>query len=227
MAANLRLSPILKVLVENHKKGTNAVDTAVKLLVKKHYRYPEVCVASVNYWFDFFTEHPNYFSTETNEFYVRFEERLAFLSVLLETNPFWTIDHFKDALKLRNTAIRELIQLLSKNYQRGISAENSVTELISNGSFEFPGASKAAVKYWFDFFNDHPNRFSNEYSKSSVTCKDRLDFLSALLRDNPDWTITHFMDALKVCRRTVRRYMKRLEFVSGPLGWTKPHRTSR
>ncbi|KAI4481060.1 hypothetical protein M0804_009686 [Polistes exclamans] len=114
--ADFRLSPIMKVLVKNHKKGTSAIDTAVVLLLNKHYRYLEVCAASINYWFRFFTEHPNRFSTESIEFYVSLEERLAFVSVLLKTNPFWTINHFTDALKVCEATVHNYISRCGFDY---------------------------------------------------------------------------------------------------------------
>ncbi|KAI4481058.1 hypothetical protein M0804_009684 [Polistes exclamans] len=109
-------------------------------------------------------------------------------------------------------SLNMVLLLLWKNLQRGISAENSVTEFVSKGIFVFPEVSKATVKYWLKFCNDHSYRFSIENSKPYITNNERLFFLSALIRAYPEWTVSHFMDALKVSRQSIYNYLEILEY---------------
>ncbi|KAI4481178.1 hypothetical protein M0804_009804 [Polistes exclamans] len=109
-----------------------------------------------------------------------------------------------------------LIRLLWKNHQRGKSIEYTAAELFSNGSFKSHEVSKAAVKYWFHFFDENPDRFDTEYSHPFVTYTERLAYLSVLLNDHPYWAVSHFMDAFKVSRRSVHICMGRVNYYYCP-----------
>ncbi|KAI4481177.1 hypothetical protein M0804_009803 [Polistes exclamans] len=105
-----------------------------------------------------------------------------------------------------------VVRLIWENHQRGKSIQNTAAELLSNGSFKFPGVSEVAVKYWFHFFYENPDRFDTERCHIFVTPAERLAFLSVLLNDHPYWTVAHFKDAIKVSGRRVLICIDRLDY---------------
>ncbi|KAI4481064.1 hypothetical protein M0804_009690 [Polistes exclamans] len=115
------------------------------------------------------------------------------------------------------------IQVLQTYYQKKINAGNTAKDLLSNGYFEYPEVCVAVIIYWFRFFNKHP---TIEYPEISVSSEMRLTFLHELLKTNPLWSISYYMDAYKACKRTIRNYIDYLEFFLGPDGWTQRNKTS-
>ncbi|KAI4481061.1 hypothetical protein M0804_009687 [Polistes exclamans] len=93
-----QLTVTIEIMQQYHQNKINARDTAEDLLTYGYFKYPEVCVAAINYWFHYFDAHPGHFESEYPN--NNLKERLAFLSVLLRNNPLWTTHHFIDALKI-------------------------------------------------------------------------------------------------------------------------------
>ncbi|KAI4478653.1 hypothetical protein M0804_011681 [Polistes exclamans] len=104
--AESKLVAIVEVMLKYHQQGIDVESTAANLLKNGYYVYPKVCVASVNYWFHFFNEHPYRFSCEYPHICVTPQERLVFLSVLIKINRKWQWKHFADALKVDITTVQ-------------------------------------------------------------------------------------------------------------------------
>ncbi|KAI4481165.1 hypothetical protein M0804_009791 [Polistes exclamans] len=120
---------------------------------------------------------------------------------------------------MADSRLSEVLRLLWKNFQKGISIENSATEFLSKDYFEYPDVCFALIDYWYTFFYWRPSRFSNEFALNFITLEERLFFLSTLLRDHTTWTTPYYMDALKVSRGTIFNYMARLDHIHCPQGW--------
>ncbi|KAI4481059.1 hypothetical protein M0804_009685 [Polistes exclamans] len=105
-----------------------------------------------------------------------------------------------------------------------INAGNTARELLSKKYFEHTEVCVAAIIYWFRFFNKHP---TIKYQEFYVSSELQLAFLHELLRTNPLWSISYYMDALKACQSTVQNYIDHLDFVLGPDGWTQRNRISQ
>ncbi|KAI4481160.1 hypothetical protein M0804_009786 [Polistes exclamans] len=88
---------------------------------------------------------------------------------------------------MRGEHLTETVEVLQQYHQNRMIAEDTETELFTNSYFKYPEVFVAAINYGFRFFNEHPKRFSCKYRQSYVKIKERLAFLSVLLKNNPFW----------------------------------------
>ncbi|KAI4481067.1 hypothetical protein M0804_009693 [Polistes exclamans] len=116
------------------------------------------------------------------------------------------------------------VEVLRTYHQNHINAGNTAQYLISNRYFENREVCVAVVIYWFRFFNKHPDI---KYPEFYVSSELQLAFLYELLRTNPLWSISYYMDALKACQNTVQYYIDHLGYTFGHDGWTQRNRTSQ
>ncbi|KAI4481166.1 hypothetical protein M0804_009792 [Polistes exclamans] len=115
--ADNRFTTVLRLLWKNHQRGISVENSATEFLSKDYFVYPDVCLAVINYWFRFFNEHP---TIEYPETFVTYEERLAFLFVLLRDNSTWTTLYYMDALKVsRGTIYNYMARLDFYHCQQG------------------------------------------------------------------------------------------------------------
>ncbi|KAI4480484.1 hypothetical protein M0802_014175 [Mischocyttarus mexicanus] len=84
--------------------GTNINDAVIFLMSRQYFRFPEVCVATIEYWFRKFSTtfyYPEYMPiTDTCCHNLKME----FFKKIKDSNPSWTIDHFMDVLKVPKEA---------------------------------------------------------------------------------------------------------------------------
>ncbi|KAI4473102.1 hypothetical protein M0804_015487 [Polistes exclamans] len=91
-------------------------NTVQELLSQEYYEFPEVCSASIKYWFNVFIEDEFKYSHLNGLYFVRFGQIGEFLLQLLIENPSWTTDHFMDALKATNETIHKYMKELDYSY---------------------------------------------------------------------------------------------------------------
>ncbi|KAI4481065.1 hypothetical protein M0804_009691 [Polistes exclamans] len=99
-----------------YQNRISAEETAATLFLNSYFENLEVCVAVINYWFRFFDKYPTHRLLKSEEFFVCMEVRLDFISSLLKNNPFWTMNHLMDALKLSRRILNAHIQRLEFVY---------------------------------------------------------------------------------------------------------------
>ncbi|KAI4476288.1 hypothetical protein M0804_013704 [Polistes exclamans] len=117
---SLKLRIILGNLWKNFIRGISVDNTAQELLSLDYYEFPEVCLATIKFWFNVFIEDElqnRQFSLINN---ARFRQHKDFLLQLLAENPTWTTAHYMDALKENDQIIRNYITKLGYIYYYGI-----------------------------------------------------------------------------------------------------------
>ncbi|XP_043499996.1 uncharacterized protein LOC122522779 [Polistes fuscatus] len=100
-----KFTNVMVQLRRNYSRGVSVENTVEELLSLNYYRFHEVCLATVKYWFNIFLDYEMKHSRIRGIFVVTYEETEAFLSRLLKENPFWTTNHFLDALKINSQSL--------------------------------------------------------------------------------------------------------------------------
>ncbi|KAI4474202.1 hypothetical protein M0804_014965 [Polistes exclamans] len=114
------LTEVLLQLWINFKRGISVENTAEGLLLLGYYEFPEVCSASIKYWFNVFIEYELEYSRLNRLFLIRPGQIEEFLLQLLVENPSWTTDHYIDALKGTIHNIHYFMEKIGYIYMHGI-----------------------------------------------------------------------------------------------------------
>ncbi|KAI4480001.1 hypothetical protein M0802_014182 [Mischocyttarus mexicanus] len=109
---------MIRILWNHYSAGGSVTNTIELLLPKKYFQFPEVCSATVAYWFHRFS----------NDFYfpaiipiirsVSFNLRVEFVMAMTISFPAWTKYHYMDALKINPDAVETYLGIVEK-YKSG------------------------------------------------------------------------------------------------------------
>ncbi|KAI4476300.1 hypothetical protein M0804_013716 [Polistes exclamans] len=116
---SLKLRQILAKMWLNFLNGISVDNTAQELLSLDYYEFPEVCLATIKFWFNVFIEDDLENLDLSLLHSVRFRQFKEFLSQLLVENPSWTTAHYVDALKETDQIIRHYMKKLGYIYFYG------------------------------------------------------------------------------------------------------------
>ncbi|KAI4496415.1 hypothetical protein M0804_000225 [Polistes exclamans] len=108
------LKQILKIIWIHFRRQESVEDTRKVLTPLGCFTYREVCVATIEYWFERFRVDFNYFSLEEPLKTVGPILSLQFLSALRTKYPTWTIDHYMDAIRLPLKTVKWYLTVVDK-----------------------------------------------------------------------------------------------------------------
>lgn len=108
------LKQILKIIWIHFRRHESVEDTRKVLTPMGCFRYPEVCVATIEYWFERFMVDFNYFSWEETLETIGPVLSLQFLLALRTKYPTWTIDQYIDAIRLRPKIVKWYLKVVDK-----------------------------------------------------------------------------------------------------------------
>ncbi|KAI4480011.1 hypothetical protein M0802_014179 [Mischocyttarus mexicanus] len=91
---------MLNLLWCNYVSGQSFEDVAEICLSNQYFLFPDVCFATIEYWYERFATDFSYFNFNTIIDFVNIILRMEYLMTVKSKHPLWTINHYMDALKI-------------------------------------------------------------------------------------------------------------------------------
>ncbi|KAI4480005.1 hypothetical protein M0802_014171 [Mischocyttarus mexicanus] len=106
---------VLQALWAFFHKGLHVNDAYHDMMLYGFYTYPEVCIASVKFWYyEFNTTYRNYH--RTYPLVITGHKIIDFLGTMVLQNPTWKSDYFTDAIKQSTFEVNQYLRILGYVY---------------------------------------------------------------------------------------------------------------
>ncbi|KAI4481056.1 hypothetical protein M0804_009682 [Polistes exclamans] len=117
---SLDFEEALETLWKYFKSDMNVNDTANEFISLGYFDFPDVCLMTVQYWFDKFKLDISYYETG-KKLQINHNLRMPFLMSLVKKYPLWTTRHYADALRVDDSTVREYMRHLGYIYSQKTS----------------------------------------------------------------------------------------------------------
>lgn len=108
------LKQILKIIWIHFRRCESVEDTRKVLTPFGCFRHQEVCIATIEYWFERFRVDFDYFSCDEALEIIGPILRLQFLSALRKKYPIWTTNHYIEAIRLPENTVKWYLRVVDK-----------------------------------------------------------------------------------------------------------------
>ncbi|KAI4475602.1 hypothetical protein M0804_014207 [Polistes exclamans] len=112
----LNFTDVLRKLLENFKTGISIRNTSDELMLLGYYEFPDVCLATIEFWFNTFLKYDHYNHRLFTLNFITRDDLKEFFLELIAKNPSWTTAHFVDAFKVNNKIIYNYMDYLGYTY---------------------------------------------------------------------------------------------------------------